>query len=64
MICTFSIILTIIFIAEICIGVAGYMKHAELKGVLEQQFNKTLDDFANSIEAQHAWSLVQSEMQW
>lgn len=64
MICTFSIFLTLIFIAEIAIGIAGYIKHAELRGVLEQQFNKTMDDYANSIEAQHAWSLVQSEMEW
>lgn len=64
MICTFSIFLTLIFIAEIAIGIVGYIKHAELRGVLEQQFNKTLDDYANSIEAQHAWSLVQSEMEW
>lgn len=54
----------LIFIAEIAIGITGYVKHAELKGVLEHQFNKTLDEYANSIEAQHAWSLVQSEMEW
>lgn len=64
MICTFSVFLTLVFIVEIAIGIAGYIKHAELQGILEQQFNKTMDDFANSIEAQHAWSLVQGEMEW
>jgi CD63 antigen len=64
MICTFSFFLTLVFIAEIGIGIAGYVKHAELHSILEQQFNKTLDEFANSIDAQHAWSLVQSEMEW
>lgn len=64
MICTFSIFLTLVFIAEIGIGIAGYAKHAELQGILEKQFNNTLDEYTHSIEAQRAWSLVQSEMEW
>lgn len=63
MIMTFSVFLVIVFIAEIGVGIAGYIKHGELPGILENQFNKTMDDYTNSVEAQRAWSLVQGEME-
>lgn len=63
MILTFSVFLFLIFITEIGIGIAGYIKHGELPAILESQFNKTMDDYANSVEAQHAWSLVQGELE-
>jgi CD63 antigen len=55
--------LIIVFLAEIAIGIAGYLKHSELQGILEKQFNKTFDDFPNNVESQHAWSLIQSELE-
>jgi CD63 antigen len=64
MILTFSVFLMLIFLTEIGIGVAGYIKHTHIQNILERQFNKTLDDYTTSIEAQHAWSLVQGEMEW
>lgn len=63
MILTFSVFLTLVFVTEIGIGVAGYIKHGELPGILEKQFNKTMEDYTNSVEAQHAWSLVQGELE-
>lgn len=63
MILTFSVFLMIIFVTEIGVGVAGYIKHGELPGILEKQFNKTMDDYANDVDAQHAWSLVQGELE-
>lgn len=64
LILTFSVFLAIVFITEIGIGVVGYVKHAELKDILENHFNRTMDDYTTSIEAQHAWALVQGELQW
>jgi CD63 antigen len=64
LILTFSVFLMLVFITEIGIGVAGYIKHAELPGILERHFNRTLEDYTTSIEAQQAWSLVQGELQW
>lgn len=64
LILTFSVFLMIVFIAEIGIGVAGYVKHSELRDILEKQFNRTMEDYTVSTDAQHAWSLVQSELQW
>jgi CD63 antigen len=62
MILTFSVFLMLIFLTEIGIGIAGYIKHGELPAILERQFNKTLEDYANSVDAQRAWSLVQGEL--
>uniref|UniRef100_U5EVW1 Tetraspanin n=1 Tax=Corethrella appendiculata TaxID=1370023 RepID=U5EVW1_9DIPT len=63
MILTFSIFLILIFLAEVGIGVAGYLKHRELKGILTKGFNNTLADYEHNIEAQRAWNLVQTEME-
>lgn len=48
--------------AEIGIGIAGYVKHGELEGILEKGFNKTLENYNKSTDAQHAWALVQGEV--
>lgn len=63
MILTFSVFLLLIFLTEFGIGIAGYIKHGELPAILERQFNRTMDDYANSVEAQHAWSLLQGELE-
>lgn len=62
LILTFSFFLLLVFIAEIGVGVAGFIKHAELPGILEKRFNETLDEYTTSIEAMEAWSFVQSEL--
>ena len=58
----FSVFLVIVFLVEIGIGIAGYLKHDELPGILEAGFNNTMNDYTSSIEAQHAWALVQGEL--
>jgi CD63 antigen len=55
--------LVLIFLAEIAIGVAGYLKHGELEGILQAGFKKTLGDYNKSTDAQRAWSFVQTEME-
>jgi CD63 antigen len=52
----------LIFIAEIAIGIAGYVKHGQLESILEVGFNKTLDKYETNLEAQKAWTLVQAEV--
>lgn len=64
MIMTFSVFLLLIFLTELGIGIAGYAKHSELRSILENRFNKTLEDYETSTEAQRAWSLLQGELEW
>jgi CD63 antigen len=55
--------LVLIFLAEIAIGVAGYLKHKELASILQNGFDKTLSEYNRSTDAQRAWSFVQTEME-
>ncbi|KAG4070067.1 hypothetical protein HA402_013727 [Bradysia odoriphaga] len=47
------------FCAELGIGIAGYVKHGQLEGILETGFNKTMAEYSKNEEA---WDLVQKEM--
>lgn len=62
MILTFSILIVIIFLMEIGIGIAGYIKHGELEGILSKEFNKTLEHYSERPEYQDAWKLIQTEV--
>lgn len=59
MVLTFSVFLVIIFLCEIGIGIAGYIKHGQLDEILEKGFNKTMEEYNHNEEA---WKLVQSEV--
>lgn len=59
MVLTFCILLLVIFLCELGIGIAGYVKHGQLEGILESGFNKTMAEYSKNEEA---WDLVQKEM--
>jgi len=59
MVLTFCILLLLIFLCEVGIGIAGYIKHGQLEGILETGFNKTMAEYT---ENEHAWKLIQTEM--
>lgn len=50
----------LIFLCELGIGIAGYIKHGQLEEILETGFNKTMADYAKNEEA---WDLVQKEVE-
>uniref|UniRef100_A0A1L8DK60 Tetraspanin n=2 Tax=Nyssomyia neivai TaxID=330878 RepID=A0A1L8DK60_9DIPT len=62
MVLTFSVFLIVIFLLEFGIGIAGYVKHGQLEEILEKGFNSTLHNYDKSIDSQHAWRLIQSEL--
>lgn len=62
MILTFSTLIVIIFLAEIGAGIAGYIKHGELEGILMKEFNNTMEQYNNRAEYRDAWKLIQSEL--
>ncbi|XP_063701701.1 CD63 antigen-like [Culicoides brevitarsis] len=61
MILTFSILLVLIFLTEIGVGIAGYIKHSELDGILGEQFNTTLKEYMTDPDAQQSWNSIQKE---
>lgn len=56
----FSIFLVVIFLAEIGIGIAGYVKHGQLRSLMADGFNRTLNDYEHN---QQAWKLLQTELE-
>ncbi|KAI9578768.1 CD63 antigen [Glossina fuscipes] len=63
MILSFAILAFAIFICEIGLGIAGYMKHAGLRRIMEAQFNVTMRDYNERDDYRDAWSLLQSELE-
>lgn len=47
------------FLCEIGIGIAGYVKHGQLETILETGFNNTMTNYEHNADA---WKLVQNEL--
>lgn len=54
--------MVLIFLTEIGVGIAGYIKHSELQDTLASQFNSSLVSFNHSNDARLAWKKIQSEL--
>lgn len=48
-----------IFIIEVSVGIAAYVKHDQLEGILDVGFNKTMQKYESNADA---WKLIQSEV--
>lgn len=61
MILTFSVLITVIFLSEIGVGIAGYVKHRELPDILEKHFNTSLKNY-NREDYKDGWNVIQTEV--
>uniref|UniRef100_A0A1B6KYM3 Tetraspanin n=1 Tax=Graphocephala atropunctata TaxID=36148 RepID=A0A1B6KYM3_9HEMI len=59
MIVTFSVFMSAIFIAEVAIGVAGYMLKAEASEVVANGLNETMKKYNSTPEAAQFWDDLQ-----
>lgn len=62
MILSFAILAVVIFLFEIGLGVAGYVKHTGLKQLMEGQFNSTMSNYKQRDDYRDAWTLLQTEL--
>lgn len=62
MILSFAILALIVFLLEIGLGIAGYIKHTGLKQVMEIQFNTTMEQYNERKDYRDAWTLLQTEV--
>lgn len=62
MILSFAILALVVFLFEIGLGIAGYVKHAGLQQIMEAQFNTTMKNYAERKDYRDAWSLLQTEV--
>ncbi|TMW43689.1 hypothetical protein DOY81_011231, partial [Sarcophaga bullata] len=63
MILSFAILALIIFIFEVGLGLAGYIKHAGLSDIMEVQFNNTMIQYNEREDYRDGWILLQTELE-
>lgn len=62
MILSFAILAVVIFLLEIGLGIAGYVKHSGLPQLMETQFNTTMKHYLERDDYRDAWTLLQTEL--
>ncbi|XP_013140975.1 PREDICTED: CD63 antigen-like [Papilio polytes] len=63
MIVTFAIFLLVIFIAELAVGIAGYVKHDDIKDSIVRHLNTTIKEYPTNKEVQSTFDILQTDLQ-
>lgn len=61
MIVTFSVFLLIIFLAELAVGIAGYMKHQDLENSILAHLNGTIKEYDTNKDVAKTFDIVQTD---
>ncbi|XP_026757735.1 CD63 antigen [Galleria mellonella] len=62
MIITFSVFLLIIFLAELGVGIAGYVKHKDLENSILRHLNDTIKDYPTNPDVQRTFDIIQTDL--
>ncbi|XP_068630034.1 CD63 antigen-like [Battus philenor] len=62
MIVTFSVFLLIIFIAELAVGIAGYVKHQDLQTSIVRHLNETIKDYPTDKDVKSTFDILQTDL--
>ncbi|KAL0893617.1 hypothetical protein ABMA27_013789 [Loxostege sticticalis] len=62
MIVTFSIFLLIIFVAELAVGIAGYVKHQDLENSIIKNLNATIKDYPTNPDVKNTFDIIQTDL--
>ncbi|KAM3961804.1 CD63 antigen [Aphomia sociella] len=63
MIITFSVFLLIIFVAELAVGIAGYVKHKDLENNIMRHLNDTIKDYPTNADVRRTFDIIQTDLQ-
>ncbi|XP_045784409.1 CD63 antigen-like [Maniola jurtina] len=63
MIVTFSVFLLLIFIAELAVGIAGYMKHQDLETSMMRSLNDSLKHYNDDPTIRQNFDIIQTDLQ-
>ncbi|CAB3234639.1 unnamed protein product [Arctia plantaginis] len=63
MIITFSVFLLIIFVAELAVGIAGYVKHQDLENSIMEVLNKTMKEYPTNKDVAKSFDILQTDLQ-
>lgn len=58
----FSVFLLIIFIAELAVGIAGYVKHQDLETSIVRHLNSTIKEYPTNKDVQSTFDIVQTDV--
>ncbi|XP_028178635.1 CD63 antigen [Ostrinia nubilalis] len=62
MIITFSIFLLVIFVAELAVGIAGYVKHQDLENSIIRNLNATIKDYPTNPDVKNSFDIIQTDL--
>ncbi|XP_075969214.1 CD63 antigen-like [Anticarsia gemmatalis] len=63
MIVTFSVFLLIIFVAELAVGIAGYVKHQDLENSIVTHLNSTIAKYNTDKDVTKTFDILQTDLQ-
>ncbi|CAH0406655.1 unnamed protein product [Chilo suppressalis] len=63
MIVTFAVFLLIIFVAELAVGIAGYMKHTDLENSIMRNLNATIKEYPTNDDVKKTFDIIQTDLQ-
>ncbi|KPJ21261.1 CD63 antigen [Papilio machaon] len=58
----FAIFLLVIFIAELAVGIAGYVKHDDIQNSIVRHLNTTIKDYPTNKEVQSTFDILQTDV--
>ncbi|XP_049866838.1 CD63 antigen-like [Pectinophora gossypiella] len=62
MIVTFSAFLLIIFVAELAVGIAGYLKRDDLEASVVRHLNETISKYPTDKDVQNTFDILQTDL--
>lgn len=63
MIVTFSVFLLLIFIAELAVGIAGYVKHTDLETSIVRTLNESITRYSSDPDIKKNYNIIQTDLQ-
>ncbi|XP_026329546.1 CD63 antigen-like [Hyposmocoma kahamanoa] len=62
MIVTFSVLLLIIFVAELAVGIAGYVKRGDLEASIERHLNESMPKYGTDTDITRTFDILQTDL--
>ncbi|KAK9304229.1 hypothetical protein QLX08_004235 [Tetragonisca angustula] len=63
MIITFSVLLLLIFALELGAGIAGYMMRGEVRTMVENRLNTTMEEYSTNNDIRRSWDIMQHDLE-
>ncbi|XP_076640075.1 CD63 antigen [Colletes latitarsis] len=63
MIITFSVLLLLIFALELGAGISGYMMRGEVRQMVENRLNATMENYLSNDDIRKSWDIMQHDLQ-